>query len=126
MLKLATALALTATLAFAASAGAAKQTTLTVTPKVADFGQKVKISGTGWPRIEFCKPVVRLSLRSDQNRFRIGIAKVKRNGRFRFNWTPKESKVGSGRWKLYAVQPCESGNDGSPNPIELHVRFRIR
>jgi hypothetical protein len=126
MLKLTVPLALAACLALVTTAGAAKQTTLTVTPKVADFGEKVTIKGTGWPRIEFCKPRVRLSLRSDQNRYRIGIAKVRRNGRFRFTWTPDSSKVGSGRWKLFAVQPCENGSNGKPNPIELHVRFRIR
>jgi hypothetical protein len=128
MLKLALPLTLVAclALALATSAGAAKQTTLTVSPKVADFGQKVTIKGTGWPRIEFCKPRVRLSLRSTQNRYRIGVAKVKANGRFNFSWTPKSSKVGSGRWKLFAVQPCENGSTGKPNPLELHVRFRIR
>ena len=125
MLKLALPLVIAACLALAATAGAAKQTTLTVTPKVADFGEKVTIKGTGWQRIEFCKPVVRLSLRSDQNRYRIGIAKVRRNGRFNFSWTPRSSKVGSGHWKLFAVQPCENGSNGKPNPIELHVRFRI-
>jgi hypothetical protein len=125
MLKLSIPLALVACLVAVATAGAAKQTTLTVNPKIAEFGQKVKISGTGWVRFESCKPVVRLSLRSAQNRYRIGIAKVKSNGRFRFNWTPRSSKVGAGRWKIYAVQPCRSGKDGSPNPIELHVPFRI-
>jgi hypothetical protein len=126
MLKIALPLSLIACLLVAASAAAAKQTTLTVTPKVADFGDKVSLKGTGWQRIEFCKPRVRLSLRTAQNRYRIGIAKVRRNGRFSFNWTPRSSKVGSGRWKLFAVQPCENGSNGAPNPIELHVRFRIR
>ena len=66
--------------------------------------------------IEFCSRTVRLSLRSDQNAFRIGTVRVRDSGRFRFEWVPRRAKVGAGRWRLVARMRCESGKDGSPVP----------
>ena len=56
------------------------------------------VKGKGWPVIEFCSRTVRLSLRSDQNAFRIGTTRVGDRGRLRFEWVPRRAKVGAGRW----------------------------
>jgi hypothetical protein len=68
---------------------------------------------------------VRLSLRSDQNAFRIGRDRVGPRGRFRFEWVPRRSEVGGGRWTLVARMRCESGDDGSPNPVRATTRVLI-
>ncbi len=113
-----------ACLTAAAPASAAR--TLRANPNPVTFGQTLAVTGKGWPVIEFCSRTVRLSLRSDQNAFRIGTVRVRDNGRFRFEWVPRRAKVGAGRWLLVARMRCESGKDGSPVPLRLSVALRIR
>src|SRR5689334_11254363 len=84
---------------------------LTATPERAAFGTPVRVRGRGWPVIEFCRRRVRLSLRSDQNAFVLGFARVSASGRFAFSWTPRRSRVGAGAWRLVARERCESGKD---------------
>ena len=75
--------------------------------------------------IEFCSRTVRLSLRSDQNAFRIGRDRVTTRGRFRVTWIPRRRDVGRGDWTLVARMRCENGKDGSPNPVLATTRIRI-
>ena len=91
-----------------------------------NFGQTVVIKGKRWPVIEFCSRTVRLSLRSAQNAFPLGTKRVRLNGRFRFEWVPRRSKVGAGQWRVVARMRCESGDDGSPNPVRRSAPLRIR
>jgi hypothetical protein len=111
-------------LAWAAPA-AAKQS-IAASPNHFHFGETLVVTGKGWPVIEFCSRTVRLSLRSDQNSFRIGTGRVGDRGRFRFHWIPRRAKVGAGRWTLVARMRCESGKDGSPVPTRASVPLRIR
>ena len=94
-------------------------------PNPIPFGEKQTVKGRGWPVIEFCSRTVRLSLRSDQNAFRIGSDRVTTRGRFRFTWIPRRRDVGRGDWTLVARMRCESGKDGSPNPVRATTRIRI-
>jgi hypothetical protein len=96
---------------------AASGPTLSLSPNPVRFGEELVVKGRKWPVIEFCKRKVRFSLRSAQNAFPIGRAKVRGNGRFTFRYPVSASKVGKGNWKLRAKLPCESGKDGSPNPV---------
>jgi hypothetical protein len=64
-------------------------------------------------------------LRSDQNAFHIGSTKVGTRGRLRFEWTPRRSKVGAGRWQLRARMNCENGKDGSNVPVRALLGLRI-
>jgi hypothetical protein len=98
---------------------------VTAAPNPVPFGETLTVKGRGWPVIEFCSRTVRLSLRSDQNAFRIGTDEVGRRGRFRFTWVPRRRDVGRGDWTLVARMRCESGQDGSPNPIRASTRIRI-
>lgn len=120
----AVALALVACLATVAPA-AAKQS-VSASPNPVHFGETLVVKGKGWPVIEFCSRTVRLSLRSDQNAFRIGTVRVGDRGRLRFEWIPRRSQVGAGRWTLVARMRCESGKDGSPVPTRASVAIRIR
>ena len=117
-------LALAGSLVCAAPA-AAKQS-ITASPNPVEFGQTLVVTGKGWPVIEFCSRTVRLSLRSDQNAFRIGLVRVNDRGRFHFEWIPRRSKVGPGRWQLVARMRCESGKDGSVVWARASVSLRIR
>ncbi len=101
----------------ATPAGAAAAPRVTATPNPVPFGTALIVKGRGWPVIEFCSRTVRLSLRSDQNAFRIGTDRVGTRGRFRFTWVPRRDEVGRGDWTLVARMRCESGEDGSPNPM---------
>jgi hypothetical protein len=98
---------------------------VTATPNPIPFGEKQAVNGRGWPVIEFCSRTVRLSLRSDQNAFRIGTDRVTTRGRFRFTWIPRRRDVGRGDWTLVARMRCESGKDGSPNPVRATTPIRI-
>jgi hypothetical protein len=98
---------------------------VTANPNPAPFGKTLTVRGAGFPVIEFCSRTVRLSLRSDQNAFRIGTDRVSTSGRFRFTWTPRRSEVGRGDWTLVARMRCESGKDGSPNPVRVTTPIRI-
>jgi hypothetical protein len=109
---------------FAAAPAAAKPR-VTATPNPVAFGETLVVRGRGWPVIEFCSRTVRLSLRSDQNAFRIGTDRVGRRGRFRFTWVPRRDEVGRGDWTLVARMRCESGKDGSPNPQRATAPIRI-
>src|SRR4051812_33539020 len=113
--------------AVAVLAGAAPAATpsIAASPNPVHFGQKLVITGKGWPVIEFCSRTVRLSLRSDQNAFHIGSTKVGVRGRLRVEWTPRRAKVGAGRWTLRARMNCESGNDGSTVPVRASLKLRI-
>ena len=108
-----------------AAPAAAKQS-IAASPNPVEFGQTLVVTGKGWPVIEFCSRTVRLSLRSDQNAFRIGLVRVSDRGRFRFEWIPRRSKVGPGRWQLVARMRCESGRDGSVVWTRASVSLRIR
>lgn len=116
-----------AALALSTPAGsAATGPMLTAAPNPVHFGQTLTITGRHWPVIEFCQRTVRLRLTSAQNAFGIGTVRVKRNGRFSFRYAVRRSKVGAGRWKVRAKMNCESGENGSPNPIRRSVRITIK
>jgi hypothetical protein len=115
--------ALAGGLALPVSAAAAPR--VTATPNPMPFGKTLIVKGRGWPVIEFCSRTVRLSLRSDQNAFRIGRDRVGPRGRFRFTWVPRRDEVGRGDWTLVARMRCESGEDGSPNPMRATAPIRI-
>ena len=69
---------------------------------------------------------VSIRLRSAQNRVRLGSARVRRSGRFRFRWTPDEANVGPGRWRVVVRMRCESGDDGSPVIRRRGADIRVR
>ena len=119
------ALALGALLALVAAAPASAKQSISASPNPVHFGEQLVITGKGWPVIEFCSRTVRLSLRSDQNALHIGATRVGNRGRLRFEWTPRRSKVGAGRWTLRARMNCESGNDGSTVPVRASLKLRI-
>jgi hypothetical protein len=116
---------LLAVLAAATPADAEAEPRVTATPNPVAFGKTLHIKGRGWPVIEFCSRTVRLSLRSDQNAVRIGTDRVTTRGRFRFTWIPRRDEVGRGDWTVVARMRCESGQDGSPNPLRTTTRIRI-
>jgi hypothetical protein len=117
-------LVLAAALALAAPAAAKPR--ISVSPDPVDHDRAQTVKGRGWPVIEFCKRTVRISLRSAQNAVTLGTTRVRRSGRFTFTWTPDDENVGPGRWRLVARMMCESGDDGSPNPVRRSVRVRVR
>ena len=94
-------------------------------PNPVHLGQKLTVTGKGWPVIEFCSTTVRFSLRSAQNSFHVGSTKVGSRGRLRFEWTPRRAKVGPGRWTLRSRMNCESGKDGSTVPVRASLALRI-
>jgi hypothetical protein len=108
------------------AAPAAAKESVAASPDPVRFGETLVVTGKGWPVIEFCSRTVRLSLRSDQNAFRIGSVRVGDRGRFRFEWIPRRAKVGAGRWTLVARMRCESGKDGSALFRRASVPLRIR
>jgi hypothetical protein len=116
-------LALASALVCAAPA-AAKQS-IAASPNPVEFGQTLVVTGKGWPVIEFCSRTVRFSLRSAQNAVHLGSTKVGSRGRLRFEWTPRRSKIGAGRWTLRARMNCESGKDGSTVPVRASLVLRI-
>jgi hypothetical protein len=116
---------LLAVLAATGTTDASAAPRVTANPNPIPFGEKQTIKGRGWPVIEFCSRTVRLSLRSDQNAFRIGTDRVGLRGRFRFTWIPRRRDVGRGDWTLVARMRCESGKDGSPNPVRATTPIRI-
>ena len=97
-----------------------------VAPRTVDRDQTQVVKGRGWPVIEFCKRRIVVKLRTAQNRARLGSARVRRSGRFRFEWNADAANVGSGRWRLVARLRCESGEDGSAVFVRRSVRIRIR
>lgn len=119
-------LALAAAGCLVAAAPAAAAQRVTAKPKAVDAGAAQLVKGRGWPVNEFCRRRVRISLRSDQNAVRLGGARVRRSGRFRFEWVPQDENVGPGRWRLVARMRCESGKDGSPVFVRDSVRIRVR
>ena len=120
------ALALFLVLAVVSPAVASAKPRVTASPNPVRFGETLVVKGRGWPVIEFCSRRVRLSLRSDQNAFRIGRDRVGPRGRFHFTWVPRRRDVGAGRWTLVVRMRCESGDDGSPNPVRATAPVRIR
>jgi hypothetical protein len=118
------ALAVVTSLAWAAPALARQS--IAASPNPVHFGETQVVTGKGWPVIEFCSRTVRLSLRSDQNAFRLGTTRVGDRGRLRFKWIPRRAKVGAGRWQLVARMRCESGKDGSSVFMRAAVGIRIR
>jgi hypothetical protein len=117
-------LPLAALLAAPAAASAAPPF-LKVTPNRIHLGETTTIKGSQWPVIEFCTRRVRLRLESPQNAVLIGFTRIKDNGRFSRNFTPKKNTIGAGRWKIVARLRCESGEDGSPNFITRKRTLRI-
>ena len=120
----ATAIALVLAATAVAASAAAKQS-ISASPNPVHFGEKLTVTGKGWPVIEFCTRTVRLSLRSDQNALHIGSTRVGDRGRLRFEWIPRRSKVGAGRWTLRARMNCESGKDGSTVSVRASLKLRI-
>lgn len=124
MRRIALLLALAGSLAVAATADAAPA--ISVSPSIVDRDETQTVKGRGWPVIEFCERTVVVKLKSDQNRSRLGSARVRRSGRFTFDWTADDANVGSGRWRLVVRMTCESGADGSPNLVRRRADIRIR
>jgi hypothetical protein len=120
-----TAVALGAALALAAAAPADAKQSIAAAPNPVHFGEKLTVTGKGWPVIEFCSRTVRFSLRSAQNAVHLGATKVGTRGRLRFEWVPRRAKVGAGRWTLRARMNCESGKDGSTVPVRASLVLRI-
>jgi hypothetical protein len=120
------ALALGVVTSLACAAPAVAKQSIAASPNPVRLGQAQVVTGKGWPVIEFCSRTVRLSLRSDQNAFRIGTTRVGDHGRLRFRWIPRRAQVGAGRWQLVARMRCESGKDGSPVFVRAAVAIRIR
>src|SRR3954470_19271247 len=54
---------------------------IVATPPIVPFGKALTVRGSGWPVIEFCRRRVRIVLRTSQQLFPIGTARVKDNGR---------------------------------------------
>jgi hypothetical protein len=115
-----------ATAVLVCSADAATDPTLLAAPKPVGFGETLTAKGRHWPVIEFCRRTIHLRLRSAQNAFEIGIARVSASGRWRLDYKVRRSEVGAGHWTLVARLPCESGNDGAPNPVRRTLPLTIR
>jgi hypothetical protein len=124
MLRIACRTALAASLVAAAPAAAAPR--IEVAPTTVDRDEAQTVKGRGWPVIEFCERRVVVKLKSDQNRARLGAARVRRSGRFRFEWTADDANVGSGRWRLVVRMRCESGDDGSAVFVRRARDVRVR
>ena len=118
-------LVLGAAIALAAAAPAYAKQSIAASPNPVHFGEKLTVTGKGWPVIEFCSRTVRFSLRSAQNAVHLGSTKVGSRGRLRFEWVPRRAKVGAGRWTLRARMDCESGKDGSTVPVRASLSLRI-
>jgi hypothetical protein len=119
------ALVLGAAIVLAAAAPAHAKQSIAASPNPVHFGEKLTVTGKGWPVIEFCSRTVRFSLRSAQNAVHLGSTKVGSRGRLRFEWVPRRAKVGAGRWTLRARMDCESGKDGSTVPVRASLSLRI-
>lgn len=78
---------------------------LEVSPATVRFGHTQDISGKDWG-VAGCRSHVSLKLRSAQNEFTIGSAKLTKTGSFDFGWTPSAKRVGAGRWMLVASNGC--------------------
>ena len=113
-------------LAFVAAAPATAAPRIDVAPRVVDGDETQTVRGRGWPVIEFCERAVVVKLKSDQNRVRLGSARVRLSGRFRFEWNAADANVGSGKWRLVVRMTCESGADGSPNLVRRRASIRVR
>ena len=120
------ALGLAVALTLLGAAPASAKQSVAASPNPVGFGERLLVTGKGWPVFELCSRTVRLSLRSDQNAFRIGTDRVGDRGRFRFVWVPRRAVVGAGRWQLVARMRCESGKDGSVVWTRASVMLRIR
>jgi hypothetical protein len=116
-------LALAGSLAAAAPVAAAPR--ISVAPRTVEHDEDQAVTGRGWPVIEFCQRRVVVKLKSDQNSVRLGSARVRISGRFRFEWTPDDENVGAGRWRLVVRMTCESGEDGSPNFVRRRTDIRV-
>src|SRR5215210_6706535 len=104
----------------AAPAGAAAAPRIEVAPLAVDADAEQTVRGRGWPVIEFCSRRVRIRLVSAQNLVTLGRVRVSDRGRFTFRWTPDDENVGApSRWTLVARMRCESGENGSPNPVRV-------
>jgi hypothetical protein len=101
-------------IAAALPAAAEARQRIVATPPIVPFGKTLTVRGSGWPVIEFCRRRVRITLRTSQQLFPIGTARVKDNGHFTFKYVPRRAKVGAGDWIVTARMRCESGKDGSP------------
>ncbi len=110
-----------------APAVAAAAPRISVSPRAVDHHATQTVTGRGWPVIEFCKRTVRVRLVSDQNLVTLGRVRVRDSGRFTFRWSPEAENVGARTsWRLVARMMCESGDDGSPNPVRVSERIRVR
>jgi hypothetical protein len=99
---------------------------ISVSPATVERDEAQTVRGRGWTVFESCERRVEVKLKSAQNRARLGFARVRRSGRFRFEWTAEEARVGPGRWRLVVRMTCESGNDGSPVFQKRRLNIRIR
>jgi hypothetical protein len=108
------------------TAPAASPPLLSLSSSTVRLDHSVTVRGREWPVIEFCKRRVRLRLESDQNAVLIGFTRIRDNGRFTRNFTPRTGRIGPGPWRVVARLRCESGDDGSANFITRKRKLRIR
>ena len=118
--------ALTASVAVAATPIA-----IAVSPRTVAHGQTLKISGSGWAVIEFCKPRVTLTLERSAPVQPLGIATVALRtgatdtGTFSTTWTVPAS-VRGGLRTIVATQRCESGKNGSIHLVTRSTTVRVK
>lgn len=115
----------------AALAQAATPIQLTASPHIASRGQTVRLRGSGWGVIEFCKPRVTLMLARSAPLKPLAIATVKlrtgltNSGTFSTSWTISAT-VHSGLRTIVATQRCESGKNGSIHLITRTTTVRVK
>lgn len=126
--------ALIAACAFAFTATAlASSTPITVhaSPATVARGDTLRLHGSGWGVIEFCRPSVSLALVRDAPLRNLPIATVKLrtgasdSGTFAARWTVPGT-VHRGTRTIVATQRCESGRDGSTVLVTRATTIRIR
>lgn len=115
----------------AAPAQAATPIQVTASPHIASRGQAVRLSGSGWGVIEFCKPRVILTLARSAPLKPLALATVKirtgarNSGTFSTLWAIPAT-VHRGLRTIVASQRCESGKDGSINLITRTTTVRVK
>jgi hypothetical protein len=114
-----------------ATAHASTLNRFTVSPTTVSRGQKVKLAGSGWTLIEYCRPTVTLTLERALPLKPLLIATVKLGvgvataGTFTVTWTVPRS-VHSGQRTLVATRRCESGKTGATVLITRSATLTVR
>ena len=126
------ALAATCALALAATALASSApVTVHASPASVARGRMLRLSGSGWAVIEFCRPAVSLALVRHAPLANLPIATVKLrtaptdSGTFSTRWVVPNS-VHRGPRTIVATQHCESGRDGSTVLVTRTTTIRVR